>query len=193
MPSKTSFHASRYVHYFLLLTKAELLEFLPDGYYVALGKVLADPFLSKEKVAEASDFSAIGFALSKDHFSFVNIPNRGQIAKENLPVMHIKPFTFLLTSNGKILEDTSGVGAIDFGLSFSYPILFQKEEKVVFTKDHFEEAKIFMTMRSFIRKKTKPAKLLLHGEKLQTSFRIGNEARDLAASKISQVEGLTLL
>jgi hypothetical protein len=195
MPSKSNFHASRYVSYFLLLTKEELMDLLPEGLYVLLGKVLEEPKVTREEIIEqihAARVSVAGFAYSADHFDFIEIPGRGKIAKERLPVIEIKPFAFMITSDKKILENTFGVGSVDFGISLSYPTLFSRDGEVANTKDHFLEAKVFGEMRSFVRKKTKACKLLIDGKEHRTSFRIGNQAKGLAQKKLESVKDLEL-
>ncbi|MCH9617577.1 MAG: hypothetical protein SP1CHLAM9_08950 [Chlamydiia bacterium] len=195
MPSNSEFQASRYVSYYLLLTKEELMELLPVGFYVLLGKVVEDPVIYRKAVLEqivSERVCALGFALSKDHFHFIDIPGRGKIAREQLPVIEIKPFAFMITSDKKILENTFGVGSVDFGISLSYPVLFSRDGEVANTKDHFREAQIFKQMRAFVRKKTKPCKMTIHGKEYRASFRVGNNAEALAQEKIETVKDLEL-
>ncbi len=195
MPSNSEFQASRYVSYYLLLTKEELMELLPVGFYVLLGKVVEDPVISRKAVLEqivTERVCALGFALSKDHFHLLDISGRGKIARAQLPVIEIKPFAFMITSDKKILENTFGVGSVDFGISLSYPVLFSRDGQVANTKDHFKEAKIFKQMRAFVRNKTKPCKMAIHGKEYKASFRVGNKAEALAQQKIETVKDLEL-
>lgn len=196
MPSKNNFQASCYAAYYALLTKEELTEFLPEGVYAYLGKVVEDPFISRKDIIEeiqAGTISAAGFAYDKKHFDIIEIPMRGKIIKQKLPLIEIKPFAFMITSERKILENTYGIGSVEFGICLSYPSLFSQNGEVIKTRKAFLEAKAFGEMRSFIRKKTKPCKLIIDGKEYRSSFRIGNTAGLLAQKKIESLEGVKII
>jgi len=187
MQSKNNFSASRYITHSMLLTKEELLDFLPDGWYVILGKVCKSPILSKEEFValEHSDRKeTVGFAYSLDHFSFLPIKDRGEIARQCRPVIEIKPFSFLISFEQKILEGTYGAGSIDFGLSFSYPGLYSDGEKIGKTRGAFKEAELFDQFRVYKRENTVSAKFLLGATLITATFRIGKKAQKLAREKI---------
>ena len=195
MPSKNSFQASKYTLHSMLLTKEELEIVAPVGKYVILGKVLKDPVITREEflgMYEKGRIDALGLALSLDHFAFIPVPGRGVIAKIAKPVIEIKPFAFMITSSGELLENIFGKGAIDFGISFSYPLLFQEEDEVVKTRGRYLEWDIFENIKAFKRGKTAPAQFMLNERRLNGAFRIGKNARALAKQKISSVNDLTL-
>jgi hypothetical protein len=187
MQSKNNFSASRYITHSMLLTKEELLEFLPDGFYVILGKVCKKAVISKEEFI-AIDHSlkkeTVGFAYSLDHFSFLTIKDRGEIAAQCRPVIEIKPFSFLISFEQKILEGVYGTGSIDFGLSYSYPGLYSDGEKIVKTRGTFKEAELFDQFRVYKRENTVSAKFLLGSNSMIATFRIGKNAQGLAREKI---------
>ncbi|MCH9621983.1 MAG: hypothetical protein S4CHLAM20_14160 [Chlamydiia bacterium] len=193
--SPNNFTASKYITHNMLLSSFEINELLPEGFYVILGVLLDDPVISKEtfiQMAETDNPFLIGFAYSLKHFEFVNTP-RGKIARIKKPVVEIKPFSFTITSEKKILEDVLVKESIKFGLSFSYPRLFSIDKQVEKTKDFFKEADFFDAMRKFKRKKTKPVFLDYCGKRLVGSFRMGNEAKKQAQERIATVEGLSII
>ncbi len=195
MQSKNNFSASRYITHSMLLTKEELLEFLPDGFYVILGKVCKSPIISKEEfiaLEQAHGKETVGFAYSLDHFSFITIKDRGEIAKQCKPVIEIKPFSFLITFEQKILEGVYGAGSIDFGLSYSYPGLYADGERIVKTRGNFKEAELFDQFRFYKRENTVSAKFILGSNPMIATFRIGKKAEELAREKISHVSQLEL-
>lgn len=165
---------SRFVSYHLCLSNLEWKDFLVDGVYAILGRVVEDPFLTKEQVImlfEQERFPAIAFAFSMDHFEKVEVKN-GWIVKALLPVIEMHPFA-VRVSEGKLLEKDFGKGSIYIGTSVSYPTLAKVNDEVVFTKDHFEEAKIFAGWRKFIRKNTQLGKIKFDGKEYTGSFRVG--------------------
>lgn len=195
MPTKNNFLASKYIYHHMLLSKEESEKLLPDvGFYVILGKVLSNPFISKQEliqIAENSRIDAVGFALTKDHFDFISVGESKVIAKQNRPIIEIKPFAFMLSSNGDLLENVFGKGSIDFGLSFSYPMLFQQANNVVKTMGNYKEWDIFQEIKIFKRKNTVPAQFIYKNNRLNGSFRIGRNAFVNAKERITKIKGLS--
>ena len=173
MPSTSKLEASRFVSYHLSFDGPLWEEFLPDGFYAVLGRVVEEPFISKEHVKETLDqekFPALGFALSADHFEVVEVP-QGKIARQKLPVVEIEPFA-VRVSEGKLLEREFGEGSIYVGATFSYPTLAKVEGEVVSTKDLFQEAKLFASWRKWIRTRTKLGTIAVDGIDYRGTFRV---------------------
>jgi hypothetical protein len=184
---------SQYVSYCLLLSKKEYEELLPQGIYVQLGRVVKDPLISRDrciKMALEGNVGKCGFAFKKEHFAFLDMNEKGLLAKVVLPVIEISLFAFRLSSDGELLEQR-GKDSIDFGVCLSYPMLFSIEGNV--QRTHlFAEALFFHQMRGWIRKHSKFAQFNLGGKVLKGSFRIGNEAKVMAIEKIKPIKGLEL-
>lgn len=192
MPPKSEFRASRYVHYFLYLGRKELSELFPEGYFVILGKVEKQPILTKKEFINGSSTSLVGFSFSEESFNFIPVGQRGKIAKQIKPIIEIKPFTFLVTSDGKLLENTHGKDAVSFGFCISYPSLFESEREVLKTKGIFKEAEVFAEMRAFIRKRTVAPKVFINEKREKVSFRIGKEVLEEGKKKLEKIEGLKI-
>ncbi len=194
MPLKGKFETSQLVSYHLLLAKSELEGLFSEGFFVFLGKIVNDPIISKEEfltMATSERMNMIGFALTLDHFAFMEIPGKGMIAKAVLPVIEISSFALLITSQGKILEQ-AGKDCLYFGVSISYPMLFSVSEEVEKTRKQFGEAELFHAMRGWIRKETKSAEFIYEGKVLKSSCRIGKGAMDEAEKRIAKMKGLKL-
>ena len=194
MPLKGKFETSQFVSYHLLLVKEELERLFSDGIFVCLGKIVKDPIISKEEFitrATSERMDMIGFAFSLDHFAFMEITGKGVIAKAVLPVIEICSFAFMITSQGKMLEQ-AGKNCVHFGVSISYPMLFSISETVEKTRKQFGEAELFHAMRGWIRKETKAAEFIYQGEIVKSSCRIGIGATDEAKKRIAKLEGLEL-
>ncbi|MCH9811848.1 hypothetical protein K0U07_03680 [bacterium] len=176
MPSTSKLEASRFVSYHLSLEKEMWERFLPEGYFAVLGRVVEDPFLTKQQVIELlgrEKFPALGFAFSADHFEVMEVKDK-RIVKPLLPVVEIQPFA-VRVSEGKLLEKDFGVGSMYVGASVSYPTLAKVDGEVVFTKDHFEEAKTFAGWRKWIRKETTPGIISAEGVEYRGTFRVGKQ------------------
>jgi hypothetical protein len=195
MSVNSKFEQAQLVSYHLLLQETELMDLLPSGVYAVLGKLVQNAIISKEEViamAMGQRMHKVGFALHGSHFRQVEVPGKGMIAKSVLPVVEISPFSFLITSDGVLLEQ-AGIDSIEFGLTFSYPMLFSVGDKVEKTREKFSEATIFHGMRGWIRKETKLATFTYKGKCLKGSFRIGKLATFEAEERIKKIDGLKLL
>ena len=135
---------------------------------------------------------ALGFAFEESSFDFLKVQNRGFIARQNKPVIEIKPFAFMLSSENQLLENVFGKGSVDFGIDFSYPMLFRSNGEVVKTKDLFKEGEEFDKIKVFKRKYTIAAQFMLNGERLNGSFRIGKRAINTAKEVLYHLNGLSL-
>ena len=194
MPGKDKFEVSQFVSYPLFLAKEELEELFPDGVFVCLGKILQNPIISKKEfiaMAVGERMNMVGFALNLDHFTFMEISGTGVIAKACLPVVEISSFAFMITSQGKLLEQT-GKDCLFFGLCISYPMLFSISDVIEKTREKFLEATIFHGMRGWIRKETKLGEFTFEEKVVKSSVRIGKKAFDEARKKSTKIKGLEL-
>jgi hypothetical protein len=195
MALKSNFQASRYLHHHFLLTEEEINQIAPFGTYVILGKVIENPIISRDdfiKMASEGRMQTLGFAYDKSFFNFIQIPKRGAIAKQNKPVIEIKPFAFMISSENKLLENVFGKDCIDFGIDISYPTLFLSEGGVIKTKGLYKEWEEFDKLKLFKRKFTIPAQFMIDGSRVNGSFRIGKGAKIKAKQILSHLTNVRL-
>ena len=192
--SQNKFLASQYVFHNMLLSNDELKTLLPEGYYVILGVLVDNPVMTKDEFIELSCLDQpfkVGFAFNIDSFDFLDVA-KGKIAQVKKPVIEIKPFSFTITSEDKLLEEPNAKDSCSFGLSFSYPRLYSEGGEVQKTRGCFKEADFFDEMRVFKRKMTKPAHFDFREKKLMGSMRVGIKAGSQAIECLKQIDGLTL-
>lgn len=191
MKSSRNFTVSRYSSHVLHLEKEEVKRLFNDGYFVILGKVIESPLITKDEAIEllfSQSNLTIGFSCSEDAFTIKKLGENKLLAKELKPMIHLKKFSFGVSSLGDIIEDYQKKEKKDFGIKFSYPLLFASDDGEGKTRDLFEEAKVFKQLEKYKRKHTKPVKIFYEGKEIQTPFRISEKAKPLA-----QKQGVNVL
>lgn len=190
--SKVNFSASQYVTHQMLLSSSELKELFKGATFALLGVLSQDPFLSLDEALNYFNSSKrykIGVAFSKEPFFIVDTP-KGKIATLQKPVIEIKPFSFIISSENDLIEDVHGEEAIYFGISISFPRLFSLNGDISKTKGQSTESLFFDSLRAFKRSKTEPLKFEVGGKRLKTGARVSFAAKKIAESKLKRLVSL---
>ena len=133
--------------------------------------------LYKQYLQDGVNTSKLCVALTNNEsiFKFQEVSS-GLLVRPFEPVIHVKPFSFIIDQEGEFRAGMRGAGSIAWGLEFKYPMLFmdKKTQKIEKTpKMNYSNNALFAILRKWIRKETKPASFQVHGQKKVSSFRIG--------------------
>ena len=105
----------------------------------------------------------------------------GFIARPVEPVIHVKPFSFMIDQDGHFRGGMRGPGARSWGLEFKYPMLFMdaKTKSIEKTcKMPYPNNPLFAILRRWMRSDTKVASFEVNGVQKTSTFRIGKKVED---------------
>lgn len=171
-----------------------LITSLGDIYVFPLGKVLVDPkpmeittfyalykeYLQTLHEGKKPSFPAFALTADPDRVQVHEISSGRYLMKPERPVVEIRHYTFLVTSDGRIQSLVYGPGSIPFGLQFAYPTLFIDPDKkgiVEMLKEREDpNTELYKEIAKWFRSYTAPAPIAVGDKVVKAPFRIGKEA-----------------
>ena len=124
---------------------------------------------------------ALSYALSQrlENFCTVKLSSNKYVCRMTGPDVQMQAYSFLLDQSGKPLSQVFSADAIEFGLQFSYPAIFQDgltSEVFSTTKNTFSGWKLFSAIRKWIRSHTFPLPIHFQEKNSKLPIRLGRVA-----------------
>lgn len=115
---------------------------------------------------------SVALTKEKEYISLKEVAEGRYIARSVYPVVQIAPFSFAISSEGKILPHAMGISSIPFGLEFSYPAVYRDPVTLKIENGlKFPSALLWRECKEFFREGFDLLRLNIKGETITTSFR----------------------